>query len=171
MQLTTNKFYIFLLLALIVGIGAYFWYQPEPSNSPSVDELTFLSTETNLSYNDFLDNLEQHCPYYEPNGVQYRECLFNLLTQREQEADRYQADLIRNIQAITDPEFLTARQTFVSHLRELGSMWKPYRDQLCLTPFDSMWGGSNQGGANNTCRLYETARYLQLLQKLEAEWL
>jgi len=166
-----NKVTLFILAVLAIGIGAYVWYQSTPSISPTADELTFLSTEVDLSYNDFLKGLERDCPYYEPNGAQYRECLVNLLATREQEADQYQADLVRDVQAGTDSEFQTARQTFVSHLEELDTMWKPYRDQLCITTFDSMWGGSNQGGAMNTCRLYETARYTQLLQKLRAEWI
>ena len=166
-----NKVTLFILAVLAIGIGAYIWYQSTPSSSPTADELTLLSTEVDLSYNDFLKGLERDCPYYEPNGVRYRECLVTLLEKRDQEVDKYQADLIRDIQAITDSEFQTARHTFVTHLEELGNMWKPYRDQLCITTFDSMWGGSNQAGAMNTCRLYETERYMQLLKKLRTEWI
>lgn len=166
-----NKVAPFILVILAIGIGTYFWYQRTPSSSPTVDEPTFLSTEVSLSYNDFLQDLEQHCPYYEPNGAQYRECLVNLLTMREQELDEYQVDLIRDIQTITDSEFQTARQTFVSHLEELGQMWKPYRDQLCIAHADSLWGGSDQGGEFNRCRLYETERYQHLLGNLRNEWI
>ena len=165
-----NRFILFILIILAIGIGAYFWYQPAPDSSPSKDEMTFLSTEINLSYDDFLKDLERTCPYYEPNGVQYRDCLLTLLEKREQEVDAYQADLIRGLQANTDSEFLTARQTFIMHLKELNTMWGSYRDTLCMTKADENWGGSNQGGFFNTCRLYETEKYQLLLANFRDVW-
>lgn len=169
--MTNNKSLLFMLFVLVVGSGAFAVNHIKQNQLPVEDERTLLPTEIGLSYNDFLTDLEKDCPYYEPSGVQYRECLVNLLAQREREVGEYQADLISDIQASTNPEFITARKTFVTHLEELERTWKPYRDQLCIATFDSMWGGSNQGGAMNTCRLYETERYYRLLQNLRSEWI
>lgn len=166
-----NKVALFILVVLAVGIGTYFWYQLTPSSSSTVDELTFLSTEVSLSYNDFLKGLERDCPYYEPNGARYRECLVTLLEKRDQEVDKYQADLIRDIKAITDSEFQTARQTFIVDLARLNNTWLTYRDQLCTVQADLYWGGSDQGGELNRCRLFETARYRLLLENLRNEWM
>ena len=174
MQLNKNKPLIFLLAAILIGVAGYLLllgiWKPKQNALLVEDQQIFLSTEVDLSYDDFLQSLEQDCPYYEPNGFRYRECLLTLLEKREQEIDEYQVNLIHDLQANTDPQFLTARQTFITHLEELGSMWKPYRDTLCMTQADKNWGGSNQGGFFNTCRLYETEKYRLLLQNFRDEW-
>ncbi|OGG72841.1 hypothetical protein A3A38_02635 [Candidatus Kaiserbacteria bacterium RIFCSPLOWO2_01_FULL_53_17] len=160
-----------LVIVAAVATAYYFSTTEQPQNDLlATDKQIFLSTEVSLSYNDFLKDLEQDCPYYEPNGLRYRECLLTLLEKREQEIDEYQVNLIHDLQANTDPQFLTARQTFISHLEELGGMWKPYRDTLCMTQADKNWGGSNQGGFFNTCRLYETTKHQILLANFRDEW-
>jgi uncharacterized protein YecT (DUF1311 family) len=129
------------------------------------------SPETTLSYGDFLKELERDCSDYEPNGAQYRECLLNLVEQRSNEIAEQYGQLITDLDANTDPEFLTARQTFKQDLAELYATWQTYRDQYCVVQADGYWGGSDQGGEFNRCRLYETEQYSRMLQDLREEWI
>lgn len=159
--MTNNKSALFILLVFIVGIAAF---------AVSHTKQNRLSADIDLSYNNFLKTLENDCPYYEPNGARYRECLANLLAKRDKEVSDYLGRFILDLQADTDTEFLTARQTFVVDLAQLSSTWLTYRDQLCTVQADAYWGGSDQGGELNRCRLYETERFHRLLQNLRSEW-
>jgi len=158
------------LAVLIIGAVAFVLYKPTADSLPTADEPVYLSAEADLSYNDFLDDLEKDCPYYEPNGFRYRECLADLLATRDKEASEYLGHFISDLQANTDPEFLTARQTFIVDLTRLSSTWRTYRDQICTVQADLYWGGSDQGGELNRCRLYETERFHRLVQNLRSEW-
>lgn len=159
--MTNNKSLLFILLVLVVGIGAF-----------AVNHIrqNQLAVDIDLSYNNFLKGLENDCPYYEPSGVAYRECLVDLLAKRDKEVSEYLGRFVTGLQADTSPEFLIARQTVIADLAQLSNTWLTYRDQLCTVQADVYWGGSDQGGELNRCRLYETGRFHRLLQNLRTEW-
>lgn len=162
MIMTNNKSLLIILFVLLVGI-AVFAVNHTKQNQPSA--------ESNLSYNDFQQDLENDCPYYEPSGVAYRGCLVDLLAKRDKEVSEYLGRFVMDLRADASPEFLTARQTFVTDLGKFNDPWLTYRDQLCTVQADLYWGGSDQGGELNRCRLYETERFYRLLQNLRSEWL
>lgn len=159
--MTNNKSSLFILLVLVVGIAAF---------AVSHIKQNRLSADIDLSYNDFLKILENDCPYYEPSGVAYRNCLVDLLAKRDKEVSEYLGHFALDLQADTSPEFLTARQTVIADLGKFSDTWLSYRNQLCTVQADAYWGGSDQGGELNRCRLYETERFYRLLQNLRSEW-
>ena len=155
---------------MILAVAAFYYTKVE--NSLWVeDKQMLLATNSDPAYGAFLNQLQKECPYYEPNGARYRGCLTNLLLERGNEVNEYYDNLIADLRANVDPEFLTARETFTDHLAKLNRTWLTYRDQFCMAQADQYWGGSNQGGFYNTCRLYETEKYRLLLEGFREEWI
>ena len=158
------------LIIIVVGVIAFVVLK-YPENTLLADEkLASPSIGIDLSYAGFLKDIEKECPYYEPSGAAYRDCLVDLLTKRDKEVSGYLGRFVMDLQADTSTEFLTARQTFVTDLGKFSDTWLTYRDQLCTVQADAYWGGSDQGGELNRCRLYETERFYRLLQNLRSEW-
>lgn len=162
---------LFALIIIVIGVVAFVVLK-YPENTLLADEkLVSPSTEIDLSYNDFQQDLENDCPYYEPSGVAYRGCLVDLLAKRDKEVSEYLGRFVMDLRADASPEFLTARQTFIADLGKFNDTWLTYRDQLCTVEADLYWGGSDQGGELNRCRLYEIEGFYRLLQNLRSEWL
>ena len=60
-----------------------------------------LSKEPNLfTYEDFLIRLEKTCPYYEPDGMSYRNCLHTLLEKKDKQVISVSDDLVKDIQIV-----------------------------------------------------------------------
>ena len=141
-----------------------------------------LSKEQNLpTYENYLKDLEKTCPYYKPDGVSYRECLYNLLEERDKRADTISNNLVKDIQIVisekkTNPDkldFDTAyfgEQHFLESFAELQKSWKSYRDALCDADYAASFAGSNTGGFIMTCKLYETEKYVVRLIGYRYNW-
>ena len=155
-------------VVLVLIIAAAHYFDAEGYIRAKYQE--FFPPNTELTFTEFRKDLEEECPYYEPNGAAYRECLADLLTKLQQEVFMYQLDLNRSLSNDTREEFATARETFIQDLRLLGDSWAVYREQLCKAVADGYWGGSDQGGELNRCRLYETEKYRRLLVDFRETW-
>ncbi len=129
------------------------------------------------TYEDFLNDLQKTCPYYQPNGVEYRDCIAGLLSKDEKMADDYSNELVKDEQIIIDEYKAEGRittapeESFLASLRDLQRTWKPYRDALCLTELSVSLEGSNYSGLANTCKLHETALYYGRLQDFWHVWI
>ena len=135
-----------------------------------------LSKQTSISYEDFLDELENLCPYYKPDGVSYRSCLYDLLEGYDQNAKTISDKLIKDTQTVISElkisgEFSDAEEKFLTSFIKLNENWKSYRDALCKTDHAVNWGGSNQGGLITTCQLYETEKYINRLLGYRLNWI
>lgn len=141
-----------------------------------------LSKEQNLpAYENYLKDLEKTCPYYEPNGVSYRDCLYNLLEKRDKRTDIISNDLVKDIQIVISEkktntgeiDFDSAyfgEQYFLESFAELQKSWKSYRDALCEADYATSFAGSNTVGFIMTCKLYETEKYVVRLIGYRYNW-
>ncbi len=122
------------------------------------------------TYKDFLNNdLQKVCPFYKPDGITYRDCLGNLLADREKAVEQMYSDLVRDTQIVSNEAMaegpigggLVARtnEYFLTNLAMLEKTWKPYRDALCSAELSDTYSGSNQYGYLTTCQIYETTAY------------
>ena len=134
------------------------------------------------TYKDFLnDDLQKVCPFYEPSGVAYRDCLVTLLENREKAVDQTYVDIVGDLRIIHEKDVASfptdgdlqwpARQSFLENLAILYKTWKPYRDALCITENSDAWGGSGQSGFINECRLYQTALFEAQLLDWRHDWI
>ena len=141
-----------------------------------------LSKEQNLpTYENYLADLEKTCPYYEPDGVSYRDCLYNLLEERDKRAGTISDNLVKDIQIVISEkktntgeiDFDSAyfgEQYFLESFTELQKSWKSYRDALCEADYATSFSGSNTSGFITTCKLYETEKYIVRLIGYRYNW-
>ena len=134
-----------------------------------------LSKRISISYEDFLDELENLCPYYKPDGVTYRSCLYDLLEKYDQDVNTLSDTLIKDTQIViselkASDEFADAEENFLTSFIELNKNWKSYRDALCNTDHATNWSGSNQGGLITICQLYEAGKYIDRLIGYRFDW-
>lgn len=133
------------------------------------------------TYEDFLKDLEKICPYYKPDGVSYRECLYNLLAKKDERVNAISDDLVKDIQVViaekkTNPDEMNfdsayfGEQHFLESFAELRKSWRPYRDGLCEADYATSFAGSNTSGFIMTCKLYETEKYLTKLVLYRYDW-
>ncbi len=129
------------------------------------------------TYEEFLTDLQKTCPYYEPNGVEYRDCIAGLLSKSEKTVTDYSNELAKDEQIIIDEYKAEGRittlpeESFLASLRDLQRTWKPYRDALCLTELSVSIEGTNYSGMTNTCKLHETMLYYGRLQDFWHVWI
>ena len=129
------------------------------------------------SYEDSLAQIQQTCPYHQPSGIAYRDCIAGLLTKDDQMVSEYATGLIADLNtyiaelnaehSITGWDSQTA---LVANLSQLQASFKPYRDALCATELDITYGGNDQSVLTNTCKLYQDALYYGRLQYWRNEW-
>lgn len=141
-----------------------------------------LSKEQNLpTYENYLADLEKTCPYYEPDGASYRECLYNLLAKRDERTNAISDDLVKDIQVIVaekkmnpdEMDFDSAyfgEQYFLESFAELRKSWRSYRDGLCEADYATSFSGSNTSGFIMTCKLYEIEKYVIRLIGYRYNW-
>lgn len=141
-----------------------------------------LSKESDFpTYEDFLKDLEKTCPYYEPDGVSYRECLYNLLEEKDKKAISVSSDLVKDVGIVISEkkmnpdgiDFDTAyfgEQYFLASFAELRKSWGSYRDGLCEADHATSFAGSNTSGFVMTCKLYETEKYILKLIGYRYSW-
>ena len=160
-----------IIWLILIVTAAVFYYSGGPGYVQAKYAEMFPPAHTDTAYEAFHKDLEKDCPYYEPNGFRYRECLSKLFGQRSKElADTY-GQLYTDLNSITDPEHLTARDTFKKDLVKLSFEWLTYSDYVCKAQADKYWGGSDQGGEFNRCRLYEIEKFRQQLEQFREDWL
>jgi len=158
--------------------NAYVEEDPKQIEDLKQITVTLLTENEGLlpTYTDFLNDLEKTCPYYEPSGVSYRDCLYDLLQKRERVVNITLNDLENDIQTVIaeigmDADHSSqAENDFLVSLATLRKSWKPYRDALCETDLSVAWGGSNQSGMVMSCKLYETDKYLTRSIKYHYDW-
>lgn len=149
-------------------------------HTSSVDLM--LSKEQNLpTYETFLKDLEKICPYYEPDGSSYRECLYNLLEKKDKKVISVSNDLVKDVEIVilekkTNPDEMDpytsyfGEQYFLTSFAELQKSWKSYRNSLCEADHSTSFDGSNIGGFIVTCKLYETEKYTKRLIGYRYDW-
>ncbi len=171
---------IVVLFSVVLG-GSYLYDRVQPQSeisNPTGDQTNDLRIKILLStsgeevtYRDFLNDLEKVCPYYVPSGVAYRDCLANLLIKKENAVgDMYDEILAAKKKDLADPKwdaFVAVNQNFITNIIKLHSIWKPYRDALCDAQLSSAYGGSNESGMINTCKIYQTDLYANRLANLQ----
>ncbi|MCX6715659.1 MAG: hypothetical protein NT077_01420 [Candidatus Taylorbacteria bacterium] len=180
--------YISIIITSILAVLIYYSKQGSTKTSlptsviPDIDYNLMLRSDTvTPTYKDFLNNdLQKACPFYEPSGVKYRDCLVNLLGNREKAVDQAYSGIVRDIQSLHEKNVASSsagedllwpeRQYFLDNLAVLYKTWKPYRDALCNTELSATWGGSNQSGYINTCKLYQTAVFEAKLLGWKKDW-
>lgn len=181
-----NKYIKLLAVVFILLIAGslmfVFYNRPQKTSSNDIanaDNLQVISNNMLLNnenhlpdYKSFLNDLDKICPYYQSSGAIYRDCLANLLGQREKEDDQIVQDLQKsiNLAIAKHPGSTQSEQDFLAQLANLQKTWKPYRDALCKAELAIAWGGSNQSGLITTCQLYQTEIYRQRLTNLKSSW-
>ncbi len=170
-----------IIICIVVIAGLYLFNKTKPESEISdvahnrdILRLKDMTTKILLSshgedvkYADFLKNLDKICPYYIPSGIEYRDCLANLLVKKEKVAEDLYNEILTIAQGVSEvPETdmqIAQRKDFIKSFKELHTAWKPYRDALCATQLSVAYGGSNQSGMVNTCKIYQTQLYINNL--------
>lgn len=160
-----------IIWLVIIAAAAAFYYSGGSGYVKAKYAEMFPPAHIDTEYEAFRKGLDKDCPYYEPNGFRYRECLTDLLNKRNREvADTY-GQLYTDLNTITDPELVSARDAFKKDLMKLSFEWITYSDYLCKAQADRYWGGSDQGGELSRCKLYETEKYMTQLKQFREDWL
>jgi len=122
-----------------------------------------------VEYQDFQENIWSIYPYYEPDGVTYKNNLYNLLESKEAEARTLYEKLATMSSASDDIPGI--RDGVKNELKNLNLVWVSYRDSACYLREDIWQGGSGSSGFLLMCQLYETQKYIDLLKKYEDDFL
>jgi len=195
-SLTVAGIFFLVLILLRVLWVIYFVYLTKP-HPPQTESVVTVSTTTPEqsdgwvtseqileedemflpSYSQFLDQLQQTCPYYQPSGVQYRDCIAEQLVQNDKMVGDYAAGIISDL-GIFAAELKAeagsgdaSQEALIAHLTALEGSWRPYRDSLCSVELDITYGGNDQSALTDTCELYQDALYYGRLQSWQHEWL
>ncbi|HEY9583835.1 MAG TPA: hypothetical protein VJI66_02635 [Candidatus Paceibacterota bacterium] len=157
-------------------------YYDSPSiidGMPDFDSIILLESDDLIPlYEDFLNDLQEICPFYKPNAITYRDCLVSRLKDREKLIKKIYEDMVINVKIINDEmvsadnadEITEPRQDFINNLTILYQSWKSYRNALCGTELSKTWGGSNQSGYINVCKLYQSEIFMIRLLDYRYEW-
>lgn len=157
--------FAFIVLAGICVLGV-FYKTPEKTEtvSPDNSSANYLRTSKEMlyvteppdipTYRAYVDLLDKDCPYYQPGGFQYRECLATLLKKKDKTAESLYLDWVKEA---------GANNNLIMAISRLHKSWKEYRDSLCDMEIADTKGGSNESGFLNTCKLYQTEIYTKRL--------
>ena len=139
---------------------------------------------------DFFKELDKKCPYYEPDGASYRDCLDKLVATQDKSIDAIFADINSDVKIIlaeykaadketshptlkqmADMEYSGTSADFLEQMAELKRTWRPYRDALCRAEYSINGFGSDYTGMVATCMLYETDKTSRKVLSLRYDWI
>ena len=160
-----------ILIVIVVGVGIlYLNTKTKQEKKWSEFSLPTSMLESNfVEYQAFEKSIWDIYPYYEPDGVTYKANLYNLLKAKEDEAKSLYVNL-STMTSATDP-VPGIREGVKDELNKLNSAWFKYRDSACYLREDIWSGGSGSSGFLMMCQLYETQKYIDLLNKYAEDFL
>lgn len=164
-----SRNYIWQVVAvvLIFCIGFYLGKLPQEDNSPVYSML-----ESNfVEYQAFHKELNEQFPYSEPDGVAYKGKLDSFFKEKEMEAETLHSALIASIPNEIEWErsdgstFWQPPTNFAvkESLQKLHPLFPEYRDFICSLREEEWQGGSGRSASVLSCKIYETEKYINLL--------
>jgi len=116
--------------------------------------------------------LEKICPYYEPDGVSYKKCLYELKDKRMSELEVEFNRTINKLQTYkefeSDPFFFSPYmyKQLIESLQKYKKIWWPFSEAKCeIENTDSIYG-SGHSGFLMTCELREIYNFMKFLEDI-----
>lgn len=126
-----------------------------------------------IEYKYFQDKLNEMYPYYEPDGFTYKENMFGLFEDRQNEAQNLYENIQNNIPDLIEREredgsaFIQppTNLSIKTDFQELHRVFPEYSELVCRLREGVWHGGSGSSIGVLLCEIYEIEKYIQLLDK------
>ncbi len=163
-----------IILVLVSIFSGIFFYVGKSSNKTEEPEISMLESEF-VEYKHFMEDLFKTYPYYEPDGVTYKETIYKLLENKKTEADTLYKDIIKSIPDLVKEEYSDGSGTFMqaptnlpvkTDLIKLHASFAKNAELTCSLRTDAWQGGSGSAVGVKICEIYEFEKYIELLKDI-----
>ena len=119
--------------------------------------------------------MREKCPVYEPDGNSWKNCLYDLLLEKEAEVKtilgHINTELPKTIERLTKRKEMTQAFEYIPGiLKEFNISWFDYRNKFCELDYEAYAAGTATQGYIKECEVYETQKYIGLLNRWDKEW-
>lgn len=125
----------------------------------------------------FLSEIEKLCPFYEPDGITYKECLSDLFNMQElalnQQFKKLLIDL-DNSKIANEKSGLSSLsymyEYLIQDLKEYNKLWKPYISTICSLENTGSINGTGYSAFLMTCKLNEIRKISLMMSEIDEDY-
>lgn len=171
-QIMPNKANLTLIIAVVL-LGGLIWQTSRIGEEGVPSETVLPMFESNfVEYQAFKKALDETFPYYEPDGLTYKEKIGVYFDEKESEMKDLYEEVVGSIPDLIERErndggiFLQAPTNLAvkEDLQKFHRIFPEYRKLVCGLREENWRGGSGRGVQVLSCEIYETEKYTDLLK-------